>query len=82
MVRLNQAVALAEAGQEARGLQIIDALAGDLGDYQPFHAARAHLLHRLHRTGESSAAYARAIALATSDADIRFLQQKRAKLLN
>jgi predicted RNA polymerase sigma factor len=81
VIALNHAVAVAEAGHPDVALQRIEALAADLADYQPFHAAMADLLARLHRRHESVIAYDRAIALSTADADIRFLQERRAKLL-
>jgi RNA polymerase sigma factor (sigma-70 family) len=81
IVYLNHAVALAEAGQPERALTIIQGLATELVDYQPFHAAHASVLARLRRQHESLAAYDRAIQLAGAEADIRFLQGKRAKLL-
>ena len=82
IVALNHAVAVAELGHVARALTLTQALAADLDDYQPFHAAHADLLARLQRSGESLDAYGRAILMATSEADIRFLQERRAKLLN
>jgi RNA polymerase sigma factor (sigma-70 family) len=81
VIALNHAVAVAECGDVARAFGLTELLVDHLGEYQPFHAVQADLLARLQRRGESVDAYARAIALATSDADIRFLQQRRAKLL-
>lgn len=51
--RLNAAVAIAEAGDPARGLPMVEALAAPLADYQPGHAARAALLAM---TGDMAAA--------------------------
>jgi RNA polymerase sigma factor (sigma-70 family) len=82
VVALNHAVAVAESGDVDRALRLTEGLAHDLADYQPFHAAQADLLARLQRRGESLCAYDRAISGATSEADIRFLQERRAKLLN
>jgi RNA polymerase sigma factor (sigma-70 family) len=82
IVALNHAVAIAESGEVDRALLLTQTLSDDLAGYQPFHAAQAHLLARLQRPGESLAAYARAISLSASEADIRFLQERRAKLLN
>lgn len=45
----------------------------DLDNYHPFHATRADLLHRLGRHEESAAAYERAAALASTDAERDFL---------
>ena len=81
VVRLNHAVALAEAGNPARALQLLESFAPDLADYQPFHAARAEFLARSGQTAAALDAYARAIDLAASPADAAFLQRRRARLL-
>lgn len=80
IVALNQAVAIAEAGDPAIALRLTEPLADALADYQPFHAARAALLARLGRTGDSRAAYDRALALTTSPQDAAFLNKARAAL--
>ena len=77
IVRLNRAVALAEAGAIERGIAELDLLADALSAYQPFHAAKAELLARLGRNAEAVAAYAAAIASASSSADADFLTQRR-----
>jgi predicted RNA polymerase sigma factor len=77
VVRLNRAVALAEAGALPAALREIEALAGALDGYAQFHAARADLLRRLARQSESDAAYDRAIALAPTSADAAFLRARR-----
>lgn len=78
VVRLNHAVALAEAGHFRAALAMLDALEG-VEDYQPYHAARAMMLARLGDPA-APAAYDRAIALAPTEADARFLHEKRAGL--
>jgi RNA polymerase sigma factor (sigma-70 family) len=80
IIRLNHAVAVAEAGHPDAGLQIIDTLGDMLADYQPFHAARAALLARTGQHPQARDAYARAIAGATSAADTAFLQARLADL--
>lgn len=77
VVRLNRAVALAEAGMRPAALREIDALAVALDRYPQFHAARADLLRRLGRGPESDIAYDRAIALAPTFADAAFLRARR-----
>jgi predicted RNA polymerase sigma factor len=77
VVRLNRAVALAEAGQVGRAVAEIEALSDAMQDYQPFHAARAFVLGRAGRRDESLAAYDRAIAMASSSADALFLGKRR-----
>ncbi len=78
VVELNRAVAIAEAGDAAAGLELIDALA--LGDYQYLHSSRAELLRRLDRRDEARAAYERALALAGDQAERRFLERRLAEL--
>ena len=78
VVELNRAAALAEAGDAKAALALVDGL--ELESYHYFHATRAELLRRLDRLDEARAAYERALALAHSDAERRFLQQRRAGL--
>ncbi len=80
-VRINRAVALAEAAGPAVALAEIEALdAPRLADFQPFHAVRADLLARLGRRDAALAAYDRAIALAPGPAERLWLLRKRAEL--
>ncbi|MES2146011.1 MAG: DUF6596 domain-containing protein [Pseudomonadota bacterium] len=81
VIALNHAVALAEAEGAQAGLAALEILARELDGYQPFHAAQADLLGRTGRIAAAAAAYDRAIALAPSSADARFLGQRRARLL-
>jgi RNA polymerase sigma-70 factor (ECF subfamily) len=74
VVAMNRAIALAEVEGPAAALDILDGL--DLGDYHLFHAARADLLRRLGRHDEATRAYARAAALAASDAERIFLTDR------
>ena len=76
VVELNRAVAIAMADGLERGLELIDRLEarGDLTRYHLVDAARADLLRRLGRRAEANAAYARAIDLATNEAERRFLR--------
>jgi RNA polymerase sigma factor (sigma-70 family) len=80
VIRLNHAVAVAEAGDLHLALSRLAPLAGDLADYQPYHAACADLLARDSRTAAALQAYARAIDLATSPADAAFLTLRRNRL--
>ena len=73
VIELNRAVAVAMAEGAAAGLELMAPLAAVLDGYQPFHAARADLLRRLGRRDEATAAYVRAIALTTNDAEREFL---------
>ena len=78
VVELNRAVAVAEARGPQAGLELVDRL--ELDDYRYLHATRAELLRRLGRTVEARASYARALELATSDAERRFLARRLAEL--
>ncbi len=79
VVELNRAVAVAMAGDVTGGLARIDALAGALGRYHYFHAARADLLRRLGRHEAAAAAYARAADLAGNEAERAFLRRRLAE---
>jgi RNA polymerase sigma-70 factor, ECF subfamily len=77
VVRLNRAVAIAEAGDPAAALAIVDGL--DLPGYQYWHSTRAELLRRLGRAAEARAAYREALALARAVPERRFLERRIAE---
>ena len=77
VVRLNRAVAIAEAGDPAAALAIVDGL--DLPGYQYWHSTRAELLRRLGRAVEARAAYREALALARTVPERRFLERRIAE---
>jgi RNA polymerase sigma-70 factor, ECF subfamily len=77
VVRLNRAVAIAEADGPAAALAIVDGL--DLPGYQYWHSTRAELLPRLGRVGEARAAYREALALARTVPERRFLERRIAE---
>ncbi len=81
IIRLNHAVAVAEAGNLAAGLAAMVPLEQGLADYQPFHAARAELLVRSGQISAATEAYGTAIRLAASPADAAFLSRRRDRLL-
>ncbi|MFC1413581.1 RNA polymerase sigma factor [Streptacidiphilus sp. N1-12] len=74
VVALNHAVAVAQAGDPAAALQAVDRL--DLGGYLYFHSTRGELLRRLDRAAEARAAYTRALELASSTPERRFLARR------
>ncbi len=80
VVELNQAAALAEAGDVEGALALADRL--ELDRYHYLHATRAALLRRLDRTDDARSAYERALELVHSDAERRFLEQQLAELEN
>jgi RNA polymerase sigma-70 factor (ECF subfamily) len=77
VIRLNRAVAIAEADGPAAALAIVDRL--DLPGYQYWHSTRAELLRRLGRTAEARAAYREALALARTIPERRFLERRIAE---
>jgi RNA polymerase sigma-70 factor (ECF subfamily) len=78
VVELNRAVAIAMAYGPAAGLERLDRLAeaGTLDDRHLLHAARADLLRREGRHDEAAAAYRRALALAGTAPERRFLARR------
>jgi RNA polymerase sigma-70 factor, ECF subfamily len=74
VVELNGAVALAQAGDPAAALSAVERL--DLGGYLYFHSTRGELLRRLGRDDEARMAYRRALELATSTPERRFLARR------
>jgi RNA polymerase sigma-70 factor (ECF subfamily) len=80
VVRLNWAVAVASAGDVERALEMVDAVAGSLEGYRYLPAVRAELLRRLGRGEEARREFARAAALAASEAERRFLEARLSSL--
>jgi RNA polymerase sigma-70 factor, ECF subfamily len=78
VVQLNQAAAMAEAGEVEAALALVERL--ELDRYHYLHSTRAELLRRLDRVDEARAAYERALELVHSDAERRFLEQRLAQL--
>ncbi len=78
VVRLNWAVAVASAGDVARALEMVDDVAESLEGYRYLPAVRAELLHRLGRDEEARQEFVRAVALAASRAERRFLEDRLA----
>jgi RNA polymerase sigma-70 factor (ECF subfamily) len=78
VVELNRAAALAQAGDPAAALRAVDGL--DLDGYLYLHSTRGELLRRLGRDEEARAAYRRALDLATSTPERRFLTRRLEEL--
>jgi RNA polymerase sigma-70 factor, ECF subfamily len=74
VVELNRAIAVAEADGAEPALALVDGL--DLDGYQYYHSTRADLLRRLGRTGEARTEYERALELAHTEPERRFLQRR------
>ena len=77
MVRLNRAVAVAEADGPLAGLALLDDL--DLPGHR-LPGARGELLLRAGRTDEARAELDRAVALCDNDAERAHLRRRRAQL--
>jgi RNA polymerase sigma-70 factor (ECF subfamily) len=78
VVELNRAVAVAQAGSTEQALEIVEQL--ELADYQYLHSTRGELLRRLGRTNEAREAFERALGLARSEHERRFLERRIAEL--
>jgi RNA polymerase sigma-70 factor (ECF subfamily) len=78
VVRLNEAAALAEAGDVDRGLALVESL--ELEHYHYLHAIRAELLRRLGRHEAARESYTRALELVHSEAEREFLERRLAEL--
>ena len=78
VVALNHAAAVAMARGPEEGLALVEALgrSGLLDGYLYFHSTRADLLRRLDRREEARAAYARALELAGTAPERRFLRMR------
>lgn len=79
---VGRAVAIAQMGKPAEGFIALEAIPADrVVSYQPYWAAKAHLLQMLHRVEEAQQAYQRAASL-TDDAALRRHLLHRADLNN
>jgi RNA polymerase sigma-70 factor (ECF subfamily) len=78
LIRLNHAVAVGMASGPEDGLRLVDQLAasGELLDYHLMHASRADLLRRLGENAEAADAYRKALNLARTEAERRYLSKR------
>ncbi|TWP38988.1 RNA polymerase sigma factor [Leekyejoonella antrihumi] len=79
VVRLNRAVAVAEAGDVPAALALTDGVERELPHSHRAAAVRADLLARQGRVAESATAYDRAIELCGNDAERAVLQRAKRK---
>jgi RNA polymerase sigma-70 factor, ECF subfamily len=81
VVALNHAVAVAMANGPAAGLALVEEIerSGALADYHLLPATRADLLRRLGRSEQARLAYRRALELAPTDAERRYLERRLAE---
>jgi RNA polymerase sigma-70 factor, ECF subfamily len=77
IVEMNRAIAVAEIEGPEAGLAILDRL--DLDHYRYFHSTRAGLLRRADREVEARQAYRRALDLAQTEPEQRFLADRLAE---
>jgi RNA polymerase sigma-70 factor (ECF subfamily) len=80
VVALNRAIAIGESQGPGAALTALDAIAPDLDNYHLMHAARGTTLRRLGQRDAAKAAYERAVDLAATEADRRFLAQQIGEL--
>ena len=78
IAEMNRAIAVAEIDGPDAGLAILDRL--DLDHYRYFHSTRADLLRRASRPGEARRSYRRAIDLAQTEPEQRFLRDRLAEV--
>ena len=76
VIELNRAVAVAMRDGPETGIELIEAIRGELAGYHLAHAALADLYRRLGRTGEACAAYEQALQLTQQEAERRFLEKR------
>ena len=81
VVRVNRAVAVAEAVGPEAGLALLDELdAPAVERWHLYWSARAELLHRVGRDADAVEAFDRALACSPNDSDRQFLLQRRRTL--
>jgi len=80
MVTLNQAVAAAMAQGPQAGLDVLDGVAGQLGEHHRFHAVRAHLLELAGDQAAAQAEFGAAAARATNLRERDYLTTQAARL--
>lgn len=76
VVEVNQAVAMAMAGNSQAGLQVLHRLKTEMEEYFPFHVAHAELLRRTNQREAAVNAYERALALCQNNLEHAYLRRK------
>jgi RNA polymerase sigma-70 factor, ECF subfamily len=78
VIELNRAVAVSFAASPVEALPLLEDIerTGALGEYAPFHLARADMLRRLGRRDHACECYRRALAVAQSEQIRRFIQKR------
>jgi len=76
---VGRAVALAQAGKPAAGLAALEEIpTSRIADYQPYWAARGHLLQLLNQKDEAQKAFTRAASLTDNPALREYLFKRSA----
>jgi RNA polymerase sigma-70 factor (ECF subfamily) len=81
IIAFNRAIAIGMAEGPAAGLAQVDLVAAELGDHRLVPAARADFLRRLGRMPDAAAEYRRALALAPSEPERRYLELRLREVL-
>jgi predicted RNA polymerase sigma factor len=77
---VGRAVAIAQAGEPAAGFAALEQIPMDqIANYQPYWAARGHLLRLLNRNDEAREAFNRAASLTDDPALREYLLQRSAE---
>jgi RNA polymerase sigma-70 factor, ECF subfamily len=80
VVALNHAVAVAMSRGVNEGLRLMLRLEDELGEYYPYHAARADLLRRTGQREAAAEAYERALALCGNTHERAYFQRRLSEL--
>ena len=76
VIALNRAMAVSFAEDPERALSLLEALAGQLDGYAPFHAALADVQRRLGDVPAARSAYERALELTDNPGESAFLRRR------
>ena len=76
VIALNRAMAVSFAEDPERALPLLEALAGQLDGYAPFHAALADMQRRLGDVPAARSAYERALELTDNPGESAFLRRR------
>ena len=76
VIALNRAMAVSFAEDPERALSLLEALAGQLDGYAPFHAALADVQRRLGDMPAARSAYERALELTDNPGESAFLRRR------
>jgi RNA polymerase sigma-70 factor, ECF subfamily len=82
VIALNHAAAVAMAEGFETGLRLMEKVGatGKLDQYYSYHAARADLLRRLHRTEEARTAFSRGLELTNNQVEQQYIQRRLREL--